>query len=215
MEGTPLTRLQKKRLLRASAKLKTTVRAESKPNDPKYLSTQSADDGIIHKPTENNPRGKTILSPVTNATSTLLAPVCTNDTRRERHIQLLMAQTGAGHDIAARCLDNAGGDIAGAIMKIFDTSTSAAPSPVLLAPIQQSQNRLNDPFSYAPKSASPYVYGAGAAANSARGRFGLQAKSSWENSKTNRLSSTIGAANTGVRETSKMQRFCSVVVNGC
>lgn len=214
MEGTSLTRLQKKRLLRASVKLKKNLQTKSEPSGSERSSPQSVGDCITRGPTENNRAGSTILSPAANTTRTLLAPVRTNSTRRERHIQLLMAQTGADHDIAARCLDSADGDIAGAIMKIFDTSRSSDPSPVLLAPIQKRRDNATEPFLHTPKLASPFGYTTGATVHSVRGgRYGFQGNSSWENAGANFLSLTeIGAANTvaHVHETGNVQRLVNV-----
>ena len=180
---------------------------------------RNSGDGITsHGPMRRSPRvGRRPVVPV--AAGALmrpsLAPVRADASRRERHVQLLMSQTGAGHDIAARCLDSVGGDIAGAIMKIFDT-TSTSPLPVLLGPVQRQQDTMSPvakSISHASTSLAARDCAVGTIVDPLRRGLGYPATNTYKNLSTNFFSVPTNVADEWNRETCASQRFASLGID--
>ena len=72
-----------------------------------------------------------------SATPVLSDALSGNDARRQRHLKLLMSQTGASQAAAAEAYDASGGDIAAAIMRLFDAQTKSMLQPSAPRPSYQ------------------------------------------------------------------------------
>ncbi len=83
-----------------------------------------------------------LANPLTRINSSMPSTIqptssTTDAARRERHIKLLMSQTNASRAQASTALTQASGDIADAIMKIFDSTE------MQMSPLQSSNHKIS------------------------------------------------------------------------